>query len=84
MAKAKQTTGTPTRAGANEKPPLSDKINSIKGSRGDSVFEFTPNIETGIITARLSLSNGDSIGAQGATREEAVDNLEMRLGDFPK
>lgn len=97
MAKAKTTTGAPTRAGTavankfeEERTPLSERMTAIKesrkekGSLTDPAFEFLPNSETGVITARISLPNGDTIGAQGATREEAVTNLEKRLESFPK
>lgn len=36
------------------------------------------------VTVKLSFPNGDRIGAQGDTTEEAVTLLEQRLAEWPK
>lgn len=36
------------------------------------------------VTVRLSFPNGDSLGAQGATTEEAVNLLAQRLAEWPQ
>jgi hypothetical protein len=36
------------------------------------------------VTVKISFPNGDRIGAQGDTTEEAVTLLEQRLAEWPK
>jgi hypothetical protein len=76
-------------------PHLYERVDALIAARGFEkdekgnwpegvLFERRQRHREAPVFARLNLPNGDSIGAQGATTEEAVDNLEQRLAEWPK
>lgn len=48
------------------------------------LFERKQAKRGGVVTVRLSFPNGDSLGAQGATTEDAVTLLAQRLAEWPQ
>lgn len=79
---------------SKRKPPkkqLSERIEELKKALGDDpktvLFErraLHPKDDESPVVATLSYEDGDRIGAQGATTEEAIDALEDKIAGWPK
>lgn len=73
-----------------EKVQLSERVDALKAMRGGKdaasavVFAREVDLERDVVRTTLTFPNGDRIGGEGATTEEAVAQLEERMEGFPK
>jgi hypothetical protein len=71
------------------KPQLSERVNALKTSLGDSEtnpvnFERTPQSDGSVVVSLTAGTAGDRISGKGATTADAVADLERKVEAWPK
>lgn len=74
---AKKTAPVARAAAPPDAPTLDERLKVLTGD--DSTYERQP-MEDGTIRMRITKADGDTVSGNGATTEEAVANLESKMG----